>query len=261
MTAKATRLYPLPPREIPAEGIYEDLELPPTRAVDSPGSPRPYVIINMVASIDGRVAVGGKSSRIGSEVDRRTMRNLRSKADAVMIGAGTLRSERLSLGLGDLSRGQQPLAVVATGTGDVPLQSNLILGEGQEVLLLSPAGFSAPGGFPRCRSERMRRLGASEPEGPSGDVDLGEALQILKAERTVELLLVEGGPTLNHSLFSRGLADELFLTLAPKLLGGPRSVAFALLEGPGLSPSQSPRAELVSVYLFDDELYLRYHLG
>ena len=259
MTAKATRLYPLPPREIRAEGIYEDLELPPTRLGDSPGSPRPYVIINMVASLDGRVAVGGKSSLIGSEVDRRTMRNLRSKADAVMIGAGTLRSERLSLGLDDSSRGQQPLAVVATGTGDVPLQSNLILGEGQEVLLLSPAGFSVTGGFSRCRDERMRRLGTSECEGPAGEVDLGEALQILKGERAVELLLVEGGPSLNHSLFSRGLADELFLTLAPKLMGGATDETVTVLDGPPLAPGVGS-VSLLSAHLFGGELYLRYRL-
>jgi len=255
LSGKATRLYPLPPREIPAEGIYEDLELPPARPDDGSRFPRPYVIVNMVASIDGRVTLGGKASRIGSEVDRRTMRNLRSKADAVMIGAGTLRSERLSLGLDDLSRSQQPLAVVATCTGDVPLQSNLILGKGQEVLLLSPSG-----GFSRCRGERARRLGAGEPECPSGDVDLAEALRILKAKRAVELLLVEGGPSLNHTLFSQGLADELFLTLAPKLLGGAADETLTVLNGPPLAPEAGP-VRLLTAHLAGGELFLRYKVA
>jgi 2,5-diamino-6-(ribosylamino)-4(3H)-pyrimidinone 5'-phosphate reductase len=262
LTSKATRLYPLPPREITAEGgIYEDLELPPAlpparRGDSPPGSPRPYVIINMVASIDGRVALGGKASRIGSEVDRRTMRNLRSKADAVMIGAGTLRSERLSLDSDRTFGAAQPLAVIVTKTGDVPLESNLIGHERQRVLVLTTGVEGENGTSRSCGEARLLRA----PTTPSGDADLGRALRILQTEHAVDILLVEGGPSLNHSLVSQNLADELFLTLAPKLLGGPQSAALALLEGPELSPLQSPRAELVSVYLSDGELYLRYRL-
>jgi riboflavin biosynthesis pyrimidine reductase len=81
---------------------------------------------------------------------------------------------------------------------------------------------------------------------------------ILQYEYSVEVLLVEGGPSLNHSLVSKNLVDELFLTLAPKLLGGTRSGILTLLEGPGFSPSKSLKADLVSVYFSDDELYLRY---
>jgi riboflavin-specific deaminase-like protein len=253
LIGKATRLYPLPPREIPAGKIYEELALP------SPGrhdASRPYVIVNMVASIDGRVAVAGKSSRIGSEVDRRTMRNLRSQADAVMIGAGTLRAEKLSLGLDRASGAAQPLAVVVTKTGDVPLESNLIGYERQCVLVVTAEAGGENLASRPCGDARLLRA----PTTPSGDADLGRALRILQSEHAVDVLLVEGGPGLNHSLVSQNLADELFLTLAPKLLGGLRSAALTLLEGPGLSPSRSPRAELVSVYLSDDELYLRYRL-
>ena len=228
MTEKATRLYPLPPREIPAESIYEDLELPPARRGDSH---RPYVIINMVSSVDGKTSVGGQASRIGSRIDRQTMRNLRSHADAVMIGANTLRAEKLSLGLDGPSGKPQPLAIIATTTGDVPLQSNLLLGEGQEVLLLSPAEM----------------------------VDFGEALMMLKSEHGVDLLLVEGGPTLNHALISRGLADELFLTLAPKLLGSGISDSRTILEG-GPLPPETPAPELLAVHLAGAELFLRYAL-
>jgi len=87
---------------------------------------------------------------------------------------------------------------------------------------------------------------------------LENSLRILQCEHAVGVLVVEGGPGLNHSLVSKNLVDELFLTLAPKLLGGLRSGALTLIERPGLSPSQSPKVELVSVYRSDDELYLRY---
>jgi 2,5-diamino-6-(ribosylamino)-4(3H)-pyrimidinone 5'-phosphate reductase len=249
LTERATRLYPLPPREIPAESVYEDLELPP---IGRREASRPYVIINMVSSVDGKTAIGGKSARIGSHIDRQTMRNLRSHADAVMIGANTLRAEKLSLGIDEPSDKPQPLAIVATRTGDVPLESNLLLGEGQEVLLLSPRELRG------YRGGRPRRLRASAAD-PSGDVDLGEALEILKAECGVEVLLVEGGPTLNHALISGGLGDELFLTLAPKLLGANVSESYTILDG-GLLPPETSSPDLLSVHLAGDELFLRYAL-
>src|SRR5919205_505267 len=156
---------------------------------------RPYVIINMVASVDGRSAIEGKASRIGSQTDRQAMRTLRSKADAVMIGAGTLRAEKLSLGLDDPAE-PQPLAVIATSSGDVPLESNLIVGERQEVLLIAPEGVAV-----RSGERGVLRLSTD----PFGNVDLPQALRILKAEHAVDLLLVEGGPTLNYSLISQNL--------------------------------------------------------
>ena len=247
MSARATRLYPLPAREIPAGDIYEDLELPPAGWRDPS---RPYVMINMVASVDGKAAVGGKAAPLGSEVDRRTMRNLRSRADAVMIGANTVRAEKLSLGLDELSSGPQPLAIIATSSGDVPLESNLIPAEHQEVLLLLPEGLAA-------RRHAGRQVLPVRADG-SGSIDFGEALRTLKDERGVDLLLVEGGPTLNHALISHNLADELFLTLVPTLLGGTTSdESPAILNGPLLAATH---AHLLSTHLAGDEIFLRYGL-
>ena len=241
MTGKILRLYPLPAQEISA--IYEDLELPPPERRDAS---RPYVIINMVASVDGRIALKGKASRIGSQTDRQTMLTLRSKADAVMIGAGTLRAEKLSLGLDDPAV-PQPLAIIATTTGDPPLANNLIVSEQQEVLVIAPEDITVhSGGVLRLSADR------------SGNIDLTEALRTLQAEHAVDLLLVEGGPSLNYSLISQNLADELFLTLAPKLLGGTLDESLAILDGPVLATRD---INLVSAHLAGDELFLRYGLA
>ena len=250
----ALRLHPLPSQEISAPRIYEDLELPPAGHRDAS---RPYVLINMVSSLDGRTTAQGKAARIGSEADRQVMRTLRSKADAVMIGANTLRAERLSLGLDEFLSGSQPLAVVVAGTGDVPLETNLIAHERQEVLVI--AAQDAP-------EDHMARLRSYAhvlrvPASPSGGVDLEEALESLKTERGVELLLVEGGPRLNHSLISEDLVDELLLTLAPKLLGGECPDALTLLTGRELSLLPTREPHLASVYLSSNELYLRYRLS
>jgi riboflavin biosynthesis pyrimidine reductase len=192
--------------------------------------------------------VEGRSSGIGDEVDRRTMRTLRSNADAVMIGAGTLRAERLSLALDEPTDGHQPLAIIVSQSGDVPLESNLIVGEGQEVLVIACEDVAV------CPGDHGVLL---LPADGSGNLDLGLALEVLKAEHAVDLLLVEGGPRLNHSLISSNLADELFLTLAPKLLGGSSDESSTVCEG---SAHYIHLANLLSVHLAGAELFLRYSL-
>jgi riboflavin-specific deaminase-like protein len=248
---KVLRLYPPSRREVSA--IYEDLDLPPTGRRDVA---RPYVIINTVSSVDGRTTMEGKAAGIGSMTDRLTMRTLRSKADAVMIGAGTLRAEKLSLGLDPSDSVPQPLAIIVTETGEVPLEDHLIVPEGQEVLiLLSDAA-------PKKVVERLGKLALvmRAPADPTGAVDLEKALLALEAECGVESLVVEGGPGLNHALISRNLVDELFLTVAPELLGGTAAQTLTLLRGPTLPARERPTLDLVSIYLADGELFLRYSL-
>ena len=250
-SVKVLRLYPTPGREVSA--IYEDLDLPPTGRRDAA---RPYVIINSVSSVDGRTVMEGKAAGIGSTTDRRTMRTLRSRADAVMIGAGTLRTERLSLGLDSTDGVPQPLAIIVTDTGDVPLEEQLIVEGGQEVLiLLSDAA-------PQRVAERLRSLAPvmRAPAGSTGAVDLEAALRALEAERGIESLVVEGGPALNHALISRQLVDDLFLTVAPELLGGTAAQTLTLLRGPEIPARDRPVLELVSIHLAESELFLRYSL-
>jgi riboflavin-specific deaminase-like protein len=248
---KILRLYPPPAREVFA--IYDDLHLPPT--ANREGA-RPYVIINTVSSVDGRTAVGGKAAAIGSVTDRQTMRTLRSKADAVMIGAGTLRAERLTLGL-DETGVPQPLAIIVTATGDVPLEEHLIVEDGQEVLILLSDEA------PERVVERLLTLAPvmRVPADSTGAVDLENALLALEAERGVESLVVEGGPGLNHALISLNLVDELFLTVAPGLLGGSADQTLTLLRGPTLPARDRPTLDLVSIHLSGDELFLRYSLA
>ena len=244
------RLYPPPGREVSA--IYEDLDLPHS---GRGGAARPYVILNMVSSVDGRTAIEGKAAGLGSRIDRRTMRTLRSRADAVMIGAGTLRAEKLSLGVDPRDGVPQPLAIILTDTGNVPLREHLLVEGGQEVLiLLSDAA-------PARVVERLRTLAPvmRAPADSTGAVDLEKALLALEAERGVESLVVEGGPGLNHALVSRNLVDELFLTVAPELLGGTAAQTLTLLRGPTL-PAR-PTLELLSIHVADDELFLRYSLS
>ena len=224
------------------------------------------MLINVVASLDGKTTFCGKAGSIGSPTDRMLMRALRARADAVMTGGGTLRAEKLSLAVPEnLARARearglkpQPLAVIATTTGDVPLQTNL-LGSSPDNLLIIASPEMPEERLAALSSHASVEVVAKETSTVSTRPDLTGALEALKERYAVGVLLVEGGPALNHSLVSLGLADELFLTLAPKLLGGDRPGALTMLEGPLLSPNDI-EPKLVSIHLFEDELFLRYAL-
>jgi RibD C-terminal domain len=76
-------------REISPEELASGLGL----GDRAPGD-RPYLALNMVSSLDGRATLAGRTSGLSSELDRTLFHHLRSQADAVMVGAGTLREER-----------------------------------------------------------------------------------------------------------------------------------------------------------------------
>lgn len=242
------RLHPEPRALASEEEVHHDLTLP------IPESPSlPYVLLNMVSSVDGRSSVGGKASGIGSRADREAMRALRSQADAVMVGAGTLRAEKLNLGL-DYPNAKRPLAVIVGGTGDLPVRERLT-GRQQDVILAVPEGARA------SAETGMDMDCLTVIEAPStgqGRVDLRWLLEYLRAEQAVGRLLVEGGPALNRAMIDAGLADEIFLTLAPKILSGREA---AIVRGDdGEAAGGSRNLELLSVHSSGSELFLRYRL-
>jgi 2,5-diamino-6-(ribosylamino)-4(3H)-pyrimidinone 5'-phosphate reductase len=251
MPAKILKLFPPQAGEQP-EGteIYKELELPRS---GGGGMSRPYVLINMVSSLDGNTSLQGKASGIGTAMDRHVMRTLRSKADAVMIGAGTLRAEKLSLGLDAEDANLNPLAVILSSTGDIPLESNLIRYRHQRILVFLADSVAEAASARLGHHAEVTRVRTTA----SGGVDLAGAIETLKTEYAVNRLLVEGGPTLNHTLISTGLADEIFITLAPTLLGTSDPETPAILDGPLNEPQN---LQLVSAYLAGDELFLRYAL-
>lgn len=222
------------------------------------------MVINMVSSLDGKVTTNsGKAGSIGSPVDRLVMCSLRSRVDAVMIGASTLRAEKLNLSVPEdltrtrVSQGRkpQPLAVLVSASGDLPLEENL-LGPSREDRLV----FTVPC-IPGERLATLSQLASVETLPAEGDsIHLRTALNVLKARHEVAVLLVEGGPSLNYSLVRGGLVDEIFLTLAPKLTGGQGPSFPGILHGPALPPEIDFSTDLISIHASHGELFLRYHL-
>jgi riboflavin biosynthesis pyrimidine reductase len=257
------RVYPAPQEEIPLADLYRDLC---SAAKAANHEAMPYTVANMVASLDGRATAGGVAGHIGGSVDRQAMRVLRSRSDAVLVGAASLRAEKMSLSVPeDEARAcAQPLAVVVTSSAEVDL-SNLLSHPRQEVLVVSHRAVRIePGNVPRplISTERLSELASSTPRSA---FDPAPLLEALRHERGVEVLLSEGGPSVNHALAASGLLDEFFLTLSPRTLAGSPHEAMPLLSGPALDTHQS-NWSLASIHLpceahVEQDMLLRYTRG
>lgn len=214
-----------------------------------PHEGRPRVAVNFATTADGRATIGGVSGPIGSSADTEMLSRLRTRFDAVMIGAGTMRAERYGRIAADpetQARRERdglpgdPLVVVVSGRLDLPWDAPLFT-EGGRVLILTASEAEPP--ETETPIEVIRHEGA---------VNVAEALRQLRQDHAVRALLCEGGPHLHYQLQEEGLVDDLFLTLAPKLAGGE---APRILEGPlhGV-------AELELAWLLEEhsELFLHY---
>jgi riboflavin biosynthesis pyrimidine reductase len=261
--------------------LYEDPEGPAWPAFDLPprleelyggpfGLASPRVYANFVSSIDGVVALDRPHSSAiiggGTEADRLVMALLRASADAVLIGASTLKADpghrwtpefvypdaaaefaelrtRLHLAA-------RPQLVVMTGRGDLDPSEPAMA---DALILTTESG-----------AERLRAhpgLSASVVAmGADSQVSVGDVVRALRA-RGHRSILCEGGPSLIGQLLRRQLLDELFLTLSPVLAGrmwGERRPG--LVDGIHLLPDAGVWGRLRSVRAHESHLFLRYDL-
>ena len=214
---------------------------------------RPFVAVNMVATVDGRATVAGRTAPISSVADRQLFHALRTRVDAVMVGAGTLREERYGRLVRDPQRREQrlaaglaadPLAIVVSGRLDLSSDLPLLADAASHVIVITASEASLDG----CAAhvEYLR----------SSPVDLADALSRL-GDRGVRSILCEGGPGLNASLLAGGLIDELHITTVGKLAGAAGALSIV-----GPAPIDEPvGARLASLLECDGELFARYSIG
>jgi len=189
---------------------------------------RPFVRINMISSLDGAIALRGRSGALGGPADRNLFQVLRSLADVILVGAGTVRAETYGPASVDaaqrerrLARGQAPVPPIAVVTRTAHFDWNASFfteAEARPIVVTTAEADPATVARGAARAEIL--LAGQD------DVDLAGALATLGARGTRHVL-VEGGPGLNAQLVTAGLMDELCLTLSPCLAAGngPRVLA------------------------------------
>ena len=214
---------------------------------------RPYLVLNMIATLDGKAAVRGTTRELGGEADHILFHQLRTQADALLVGAGTVRVERYGRATrsDELRRKREqeglepnPLTVIVSGRLDLPPDLPLLQDPEARVVVATAAEHELQG--VAAHVEYMR----------TGD-DLALLLARLREEHGVRSVLCEGGPMLNSFLLAAGLVDELFLSMAAQIVGGAQ--ALTIVAGRELVEPLS--AELVWLYEAGGELFARWRIA
>ena len=281
-----TATSPLPPFDTlyeAAPGI--DLALPAALAalygrLRLPARPdrpeRPYVIGNFVSTLDGVVSLGLPGQAGGGEIsgfnpqDRAVMGLLRALADAVVVGAGTVRAAPGHRWTADhiypplaedyqalraaLGRPEPPLTVVVTARGDLDLAQPVFRAGPAPVLIVTTVA-----GARRIRALGLPPLVRMAAVAEAGPLAARAALAAAGQERRCDLVLTEGGPRLLGAFVAERCLDELFLTLAPQVAGRDGAVSRpGLVAGQLFAPERPVWGSLRSVRRGGHHLFLRY---
>jgi riboflavin biosynthesis pyrimidine reductase len=264
--ARRGRIVPLPPR---LHRLYGPLRMPTHRG-------RPHVVANFASTLDGVVSLDPSGRSGGGEItgfdphDRMVMGLLRAAADAVIVGAGTLRAvprhrwtpERVYPKLADAYRAlrarrrmpPEPLNVVVSASGDLDLGLPVFRSGEVEVLIVTTER-----GAGRLRSAGLPERVTAVVAGRSGPLSAPSILDAVGRARNGSLLLLEGGPHLLGRFLSDGCLDELFLTLSARVAGrDDRHPRLSLVEGRSFAPERPRPATLIDVRRGGELMMLRY---
>ena len=226
---------------------------------------RPFVVMTMATSLDGKIAPArGPQGRLGSAADLRRMLALRTRADAVVVGAGTLRAIDPPMGLADSrlraarlrgGRCAEPMVVVLSRRGQVSASARAfaLRPDRPRPLLVTACALQQ---LPRTLRSAVRRKALQHLACPrAGTIDVLRLLAGL-GRAGVDSVLVEGGGETAWPFVAAGVVDEIHLSLAPCLLGG--RTAPTMVAGAGASLAAAPRFVLHAVHRAGNELALVY---
>jgi riboflavin biosynthesis pyrimidine reductase len=215
---------------------------------------RPWVLLDMVASVDGRIALGGRVGKLATPPDKVLFQHLRALSDAVLVGAETVRSENYGpVHCGDAARARRvsraqapdPRLCIVSRSLDLDPKSRAF-GDGGPLPVIFTCEAS-----PVDRRDELAHVAHVKVIG-NESVDLRMALRMLRTWGS-ELVVCEGGAMINSELVESDLVDELCLTVSPILGGDPLGLL-------ATRPHHLRHLDLVWSYSVGNTVFLRYLL-
>jgi len=221
---------------------------------------RPFVTLKAAMTLDGRIAApSGESQWISGNESMRFAHELRRRADAVLVGIGTVKADDPQLTVRLVKKGIKhgPLRMVLDSHLVIPEKARILKEQDKArtiVATTQPCGSSP-------KAERLRAMGAEVWElrkNTRGQVSFPNLIKRLR-EEGVTSLLIEGGSRVNASALAAGVVDKVCAVVAPMLLGGGRAIPFVddmgiqLLRGAiplnGLKAGKMGRDVLLEAYV------------
>ncbi len=209
---------------------------------------RPWVILKVAASMDGRTAMhSGESQWISGESARRDVHHWRARSSAVLTGSGTILADDPALTVRHVDTPRQPLRVIVDSNFVTPADARAVRQPGSTLIATANKDFE-------YLDKTDDNLEAVYLPAANGTVDLLDLMENL-SQREINDVLVEAGPILSGSMLKADLVDEVLLYLAPKFLG---TDARGMFDMPGLKYLQEGKEFDVSdVRQFGVDLRIR----
>lgn len=240
------------------EGLGDDIVTAVVAEDREPSGPKPWLYVNMVASIDGATALDGVSGGLGGTGDRLVFRGLRASADYILVGGATVRAEQYRPpqtyeAAADFRSGrnqqERPRLAVITGSLDLDIDLPFLRDEPKPIVFHSTSADDS-------RAQKLADVAELVPIGDNpetGRLSMQAVIDDL-AGRGARRILSEGGPSVNGQLVAAGLVDEWNLTLAPVVAGGDsrRAAVGPSTDGP------PPGLTLARVWTHENYLFCRW---
>jgi len=214
-----------------------------------------WVVLKWAQSIDGKLAYVDQSTEkrwITNELSRADAHRLRRRCGAVVVGINTVLADDPML-TPRPSKGKKPIRVVLDGSLRIPLKSRLLRTTKTSPVLVCTRKAAAEANAKHV--ERIRKRGAEVLvcDSPGETTDLHFLLDHLSSQG-IQQVLVEGGPHVLASFLREGLADEICVYIAPKILGAD-GVAF--IGEPMTDLMQGIALDHVQIKTFGDDTCMR----
>ncbi|MCI0452636.1 MAG: dihydrofolate reductase family protein [Candidatus Latescibacteria bacterium] len=214
----------------------------------------------MAVSVDGRITTREREHvSLGSERDRRLMDELRARADAVVVGAGTVRHDGspMRIRYEDLRERRaarrlpvHPVNVVLSRALDLSVRSRFFASQETRRIVFTTKRA------PKARVRAFERV-AEVVVLPGTELSPRSVMAAL-ARRGCRRVLLEGGGEVHFAFAEAGLVGEVYVTVTPRLIGGKN--APSLLDGEGFLWKDHVRLRLVSARRAGEEVFLRYRV-
>ncbi len=215
---------------------------------------RPYTLLISEVTADGKLtlAKGVSSKRLMKFMSHESevmLHQCRASVDAIMVGANTIRIDNSHLTV-RLVEGKNPLRVIPSASGVIPLDSNILNNEAATLIAVSET-------TPPLQIQKIKNSGVEVIIAGREEVDIPLLFSILYSKYGIRRLMVEGGSHLNGTLFSHHLIDEVRLIHLPFIVGGDSTPS--LVSGFGASDESSMiQLELQRYSLYGDNLVTEY---
>jgi len=213
----------------------------------------PYVVLNAAMSLDGKIATAVGESRLSSLEDFKRVHGLRASVDAIMVGVGTLLADdpKLTVRLGI---GKNPRRVIVDSRARTPLDAYVVRSASQTPTVIAVTSKAA-----KRRVKELEEAGTTVLTcGRGPKVSLRLLLTRLR-KMGVRRILLEGGGTLNWSMLSQDLVDEISVAISPRVLGGANAITLA--EGKGVRRiKEAVKLRLMNAREYGQDLVVRYRI-